>query len=97
MGEIDSYICKECGWEIGAAPGGVDVLMNGGVSACFYCPECRDIVECSLDFYREPNSLSKHVCPICGCENLEAWDPERGFCPRCGGELKNEGLLCLND
>ncbi len=93
MGEIDSYICKECGWEIGAAPGGVDVLMNGGGSACFYCPECRDIVECSLDFYREPNSLSKHVCPICGCENLETWDPERAISGKNGGDFKNEGLL----
>ena len=58
----------------------------------YKCKKCGWCVNASDD--TPTNRILK--CPICGCENIFMWKPE-DFCPKCGGELHNEGLYCIMD
>jgi len=41
MGQLNKYKCKNCDFEIVAAPEGVSVLMDGAY-AHFLCPTCKN-------------------------------------------------------
>ena len=38
----------------------------------------------------------KVSCPQCKGYNTQDWEPNDG-CPKCGGELENQGVTCLMD
>ena len=39
----------------------------------------------------------KIVCPECGSEKIEKWNPKTGKCPKCGGDMKATGVcLCVD-
>jgi ferredoxin len=94
MADIFTYKCKKCGWCVNASPNGVGVLMSGDGIEYFVCPKCKKVVTLSFSDDTPTNRILK--CPICGCENIFMWKPE-DFCPKCGGELHNEGLYCIMD
>jgi predicted RNA-binding Zn-ribbon protein involved in translation (DUF1610 family) len=90
MGQLNKYKCKNCDFEIVAAPEGVSVLMDGAY-AHFLCPTCKKVVD--LDFQSNSNQPK---CPKCGNKDIYKWAPE-DFCPQCGSELENLGLYCMED
>ena len=55
----------------------------------FLCKECREIVtEVAFPFGQKAEKI---VCPECGSNKLELWNPKDGKCPKCGGKMKNTG------
>lgn len=40
-------------------------------------------------------SVSGAIIPY--TNNLEMWDPIKGKCPKCGGDFKETGSICMVD
>ena len=93
MAELHLYKCKDCGWEIEATPDGGGFLMFGGL-AYFLCKECKHVYEHTFELGHEDEINTK--CPECGSTNTTNWKPT-DKCPKCGGDLENQGLSCLMD
>ena len=93
MAGLHLYKCKKCGWEIEAPKNGTDLLMRGGL-AYFICKDCKHVFSNSFEFGHEDEMNT--TCPKCGSSNTTDWKPKDG-CPKCGGELKKQGLVCLMD
>ena len=93
MAELHLYKCKKCGWEIESPKDGTDILMFGGI-ASFICKDCNHVFVQSFEFGGDDETNTK--CPQCGSANTTDWKPKDG-CPKCGGELNNQGLVCMMD
>lgn len=93
MAELHLYKCKKCGWEIESPSEGTDLLMCGGL-AYYICKDCKHVFGSSFEFGHEDEMIT--TCPKCGSSNTTYWKPKNG-CPKCRGELKKKGLVCLMD
>ena len=93
MAEYLLYKCKKCGWEIESPSEGADFLMCGGLSY-FVCKDCKHVFGNSFEFGHEDEMSKK--CPKCSSVNITDWKPNDN-CPKCGGELENNGVTCLMD
>jgi hypothetical protein len=41
--------------------------------------------------------LEEIMCPECGGDKLQRWNPVKGKCPKCGGDMKATGVcLCVD-
>ena len=92
MACLKEYKCK-CGYKIAASPKGHDYLMMGEFYH-FLCKKCRDIVRVDVPLFEKPKNP---VCPHCGSEELERWNPISGRCPKCGNKLKETGIAIMID
>lgn len=93
MGKYKEYKCKNCGYTVYANPKGKDMLMMGEVHN-FLCPECKEIVDVLYPYGKKPEKI---VCPECGSENLQKWNPVKGKCPKCGGKFEETGMIMMVD
>lgn len=88
MAQLNEYKCKCCGYTAYACPEGHGMVMLGELYN-FLCKECREIVtEVAFPFGQKAEKI---VCPECGSNKLELWNPKDGKCPKCGGKMKNTG------
>ena len=88
MGHYAEYKCEGCGYRVAASSSGKDIVMLGEVEK-FLCPDCKEIVEV---LYQHGEKPDKVVCPECGCDKIQKWNPKTGKCPKCGGKLKPTGV-----
>lgn len=93
MAELNLYKCKRCGWSIEAASEG-NGIYGEGILAYFICHDCKLVYEQAFSFGTVFNK--KLSCPNCGGKNTDNWEPIK-LCPKCGGELENQGVTCLMD
>lgn len=93
MAYLNGYKCEECGYEVFANPKGHGLLMLGEIF-CFACKNCRHIVNVNVAYDEMPK---KFICPDCGSENLEKWNPITGKCPKCNGVFRKTGTVLLED
>ena len=93
MATLHLYRCKKCGWVIKSPSKGTDLLMRGGI-AYYLCKDCKHVFGRTFEYGHEDEMNTK--CPKCNSSNTTEWKPQDG-CPKCGGELKKQGLVCLMD
>ena len=93
MAALHLYKCEKCGWDIHSPSEGKDLLM-GGRMFYFICKDCKHVFRRTVEYGHE-NEMNT-TCPKCDSSNTTDWKPKDG-CPKCGGKLKNQGLVCLMD
>ena len=93
MAEFFEYKCKKCGYTVAANPQGKDMVMMGEIHN-YLCSDCNEIVDVLYPYGEKPEKV---ICPECGSEKIQKWNPETGKCPKCGGEMKNTGVcMCVD-
>ena len=93
MAHYKEYKCEDCGYTVAANPKGKDMVMMGEIYS-YLCPDCKEIVDV-VNPHGE--KLEKIVCPECGSDKIQEWDPVKGKCPKCGGIMKATGVcLCVD-
>lgn len=93
MATYFEYKCKGCGHTVNANPKGKDIVMMGEIFS-YHCPDCKEIVDVVNPHGEKPEKI---VCPECGSENLQRWNPRTGKCPKCGEKMeKAEKFLMLD-
>jgi len=93
MAELNLYKCKKCGWEIETPSDGTDFLMDS-IMSCYVCHDCHLVFK---KYYALGTVFEGKVsCPQCKGYNTQDWGPN-DRCPKCGGELENQGITCLMD
>ena len=80
MATLQSFRCKNCGFDVFTVPLGHYALMSGEYYN-FHCHKCHDIVNISAADLAEAGYPP--TCPDCGSEEIECWSPN-GQCPSCG-------------
>ena len=59
-----------------------------------------DLLGADSEYIRELINIlkpEKIVCPECGSENIQKWNPKTGKCPKCGGDMKATGTYVCVD
>ena len=76
--------------------------MQVGVETRF-CRDCGDLVDVVIGRPPEVGPSGDpefdqrlNVCPHCGAECLEAWEPP-GECPRCGSQMSRGEMISIWD
>ena len=93
MANYKEYKCEGCGYKVAANPKGKDMVMMGEIYS-YLCPDCKEIVDVVNPHGEKPEKI---VCPECGGDKLEKWNPKTGKCPKCGGDMKATGVcLCVD-
>lgn len=100
MGSTYRFHCRQCDYGADVS-GGPDIGFVVKTQTVF-CPSCRELRDISIEYCGESRSApTDHAkasddalgcCWECGARELTDWtagDP----CPRCGGEMNNEGLI----
>ena len=47
--------------------------------------------------YEYGEKSEKIVCPECGSEHLQKWNPKTGKCPKCGRDLEKTDVVLMVD
>ncbi len=93
MAIYKEYKCEGCGYTLAANPKGKDMVMMGETET-FLCPDCKEIVDVVYPYGEKPEKV---VCPDCGGDQIQKWNPIKGKCPKCGGNMKATGVqMCLD-
>ena len=93
MATVFEYKCKKCGYSISANPKGHDMVMRGELYH-YLCEDCKEIVDVVNLHGEKPVKI---VCPECGSENLQKWNPRTGKCPKCGEKMEKAGNVLMLD
>lgn len=93
MADYKEYKCEGCGYSTLANPKGKDMVIRGEIYS-YLCPDCKEIVNV-VNPHGE--KLEKTVCPECGGDKLQRWNPVNGKCPKCGGDMKTTGVCWCVD
>ena len=93
MARLFEYKCKKCGYSINANPKGHDMIMSGELYT-YLCEDCKEIVDVLYPYGEKPEKI---VCPECGPEKLQKWNPKTGKCPKCGGDMKKTDIAMMVD
>ena len=93
MANYKEYKCEGCGYRVAANPRGKDMVMMGEIYS-YLCPDCKEIVGVVIPHGEKPERV---VCPECGSDKIQNWNPKTGKCPKCGGDMKATGVcLCVD-
>ena len=93
MADYKENKCESCGYSTLASPNGKDMVMMGEIYN-YLCPDCKEIVDVVNPHGEKPEKI---VCPKCGSEKLQKWNPKTGKCPKCGGDMKATGAcMCVD-
>lgn len=93
MATLFEYKCKSCGYTKAANPKGHGMIMSGELHS-YLCDGCKEVVDVLYPYREKPEKI---VCPECGSENLQKWNPKTGKCPKCGGDMKKTDSVLMVD
>jgi len=95
MANFHVYKCEKCGYEVNTEPQGFYGLFSGQYYN-FKCMACKNIVSISADDLAKMSYFPQ--CPECNeNDHLSTWNPIDGRCPKCGGKMKDTGMIMMAD
>ena len=93
MARYFEYKCKGCGYTVNATPKGHDTIMMGE-QYTYHCKDCQEIVHVLYPYGEKPEKI---VCPECGSDKIQKWNPKTGKCPKCGGDMNKTDSVLMVD